>query len=212
LISYGFFNLCLTAYNSLYPIFISAPRPRGREFTPSEIGFSLSGAGLATAILQIAIFTPIQQKIGNRWGYRAALVLFSFSFFATPFVGINNEGKNLLWIEVSAALFLKTLATVIGLTCEMLLITNSCPSPNHLGAINGVANTLASGGRAIGPFLSGGLFSLASKVDNGEVLAWGTFGIISFVGTAMSIPITAVGETTSIDDRSENSSLTNDEQ
>jgi hypothetical protein len=59
-----------------------------------------------------------------------------------------------------------------------------------LGTLNGLAQTLSAAGRAAGPFLSGGLFSLATRVrPKGEALAWGVFGGIAFVGFIASFAI-----------------------
>jgi phosphotransferase system glucose/maltose/N-acetylglucosamine-specific IIC component len=42
----------------------------------------------------------------------------------------------------------------------------------------------------VGPFLSGGLFSLASKAGKkGELLAFGVFGAVAFVGFVLSFGI-----------------------
>lgn len=59
-----------------------------------------------------------------------------------------------------------------------------------LGALNGLAQTLSAAGRAVGPFLSGGLFSLTSKIQpKGEAVAFGVFGAVSFIGFIMSFGI-----------------------
>ena len=59
-----------------------------------------------------------------------------------------------------------------------------------LGTLNGLAQTLSAAGRAVGPFLSGGLFSIATKVHpKGEVLAFGVFGGIAFLGFLGSVGI-----------------------
>jgi hypothetical protein len=59
-----------------------------------------------------------------------------------------------------------------------------------LGALNGLAQTLSAAGRAVGPFLSGGLFSLTSKIQpKGEAIAFGVFGAVSFIGFVMSFGI-----------------------
>ena len=56
--------------------------------------------------------------------------------------------------------------------------------------MNGLAQTLSAAGRAVGPFVSGGLFSLATKVQpKGEALAFGLFGGIAFVGFLLSFGI-----------------------
>lgn len=42
----------------------------------------------------------------------------------------------------------------------------------------------------MGPFLSGGLFSLTSRIQpKGEALAFGVFGAVSFIGFIMSFGI-----------------------
>jgi hypothetical protein len=69
-------------------------------------------------------------------------------------------------------------------------ITNSAPNHNVLGTLNGLAQTLSAAGRAVGPFVSGGLFSLATKVrPKGEALAFGVFGGIAFIGFLLSFGI-----------------------
>lgn len=59
-----------------------------------------------------------------------------------------------------------------------------------LGALNGLAQTLSAAGRAAGPFLSGGLFTVATRVKpKGEALAFGVFGGISFIGFLLSFGV-----------------------
>lgn len=56
--------------------------------------------------------------------------------------------------------------------------------------MNGLAQTLSAAGRAAGPFLSGGLFTVATKVrPKGEALAFGVFGGIAFLGFLLSFGI-----------------------
>lgn len=59
-----------------------------------------------------------------------------------------------------------------------------------MGALNGLAQTLSAAGRAAGPFLSGGLFTIATGVrPKGEALAFGTFGGVAFIGFLLSFGI-----------------------
>lgn len=77
---------------------------------------------------------------------------------------------------------------------DMMKITNSAPNHSVLGTINGLAQTLSAAGRAIGPFLAGALFSIAIKIKpKGEVLAFGVFGGITFVGFLLSFGIRGEG-------------------
>ena len=73
-------------------------------------------------------------------------------------------------------------------------ITNSASNHSVLGTLNGLAQTLSAAGRAAGPFLSGGLFSIATRVrPKGEALAWGVFGGIAFLGWIASWGIRGEG-------------------
>jgi hypothetical protein len=80
------------------------------------------------------------------------------------------------------------------LTDHLVQVTNSAPNHSVLGTLNGLAQTLSAAGRAVGPFLSGGLFSIATNVHpKGEALAWGVFGGIAFLGWLASFGIRGEG-------------------
>ncbi|KAI9778024.1 MAG: hypothetical protein M1839_008429 [Geoglossum umbratile] len=198
LATYLIFQFSNISFNSLYPIFSSSPPPTGRSLSPREIGLSLSFAGVITIIFQVGIFGKLRDRMGNRWSYRAGLAGFVLSFMIMPWVGYKDSkpifgfgnGNIWLWVEIGVVLLMKTVAAVGGLTSALLLITNSAPNNSALGALNGLAQTLSAAGRAAGPFLSGGLFSLATRVHpKGEALAWCTFGGVAFIGFALSFGI-----------------------
>ncbi|KAI9809092.1 MAG: hypothetical protein M1825_002381 [Sarcosagium campestre] len=198
LASYTIFQLSNISFNSLFPIFASSPAPTGRDLSPKEIGLLLAFAGAVTIAFQVGIFGKLIEKMGNKTTYRVGLAGFTLAFLIMPWVGyakpaahhgINRERVS-LWIEVGIVLLIKTVAAVGGLTSALLLITNSAPNHSVLGTLNGLAQTLSAAGRAIGPFLSGGLFSVATHVrPKGEALAWGVFGGVAFVGFCMSFGI-----------------------
>jgi hypothetical protein len=88
-------------------------------------------------------------------------------------------------------------------------ITNSAPSHASLGTLNGVAQTLSALGRSIGPFVSGGLFTLSAHIQpKGEVLAWTVFGGLAIFGWIGSLFIKRDGleseDWTGGDDEDEN--------
>lgn len=197
LITYLIFAFCNVSFNSLFPIFAQAKPPMGRHLTPSEIGLSQGFAGIVTIIFQICIFNRLRDKMGNRWSYRAGLFGFVVSFLLMPFIGYKSEetesltGKSaLMAIELCFVLLVKTIASVGGLTSALLLVTNTAPNHAVLGALNGLAQTLSAAGRSVGPFLSGGLFSLTAKIQpKGEAIAFGVFGAVSFIGFILSFGI-----------------------
>ena len=200
LLTFLIFQLANISYNSLYPIFAQASPPTGRNLSPEEIGVSLAFAGAVTILFQIGIFGKLREKIGNKATYRVGLAGFVVAFVLMPWIGYKDGGDGShkstqigqvwLWIELGAVLIIKTVAAVGGLTSALLLITNSAPSHAVLGTLNGLAQTLSAAGRAIGPFISGSLFTVATKVQpKGEALAFGVFGGIAFLGFLLSFGI-----------------------
>ncbi|KAK2733611.1 hypothetical protein FQN55_003333 [Onygenales sp. PD_40] len=198
LVTYLIFALSNVSFNSLYPIFAQAKAPTGRELAPDDIGLSLAFAGAVTIVFQICFFGRLRDKMGNKWSYRAGLLGFVISFILMPFVGYKDSatdgklsrGSALLAIELCGALLIKTVAGVVGLTSALLLITNSAPNNSVLGSLNGLAQTLSAAGRSVGPFLSGSLFTLATRVrPKGEAMAFGVFGGVAFLGFLLSLGI-----------------------
>lgn len=187
LATYALFNLVNVAFNSLYPIYAAGPRPTGRELSPKEIGLSLSFAGAVAIAFQAVLFSPAQGRFGNVWCYRFAFFGFIAAHFGMPLVGIQASSSKLrIWVELSLALLVKSVSAVGGLTCAMLLITNASPKAGTLGTLNGAAQTLSAAGRAVGPFVSGALFSVGYSKNGGEVIAWGTFGGVAVLGLGLS--------------------------
>jgi MFS family permease len=222
LVTYFIFQLANISYNSLYPIFAEEQPPTGRGLKPEAVGLSLSFAGAITIVFQVGIFGKLRGKMGNKVAYRVSLALFVAAFILMPWVGYKNSdpykgigsGAGWLWFELGVVLVIKTIAGVGGLTAALLLvrshlktfflsccnllirtqITNSAPNHNVLGTLNGLAQTLSAAGRAAGPFVSGSLFTAATKIrPKGEALPFGIFAGISLLGFCMSFGIRGAG-------------------
>lgn len=69
-------------------------------------------------------------------------------------------------------------------------LASSAPDDAALGALNSYAQTLSASSRAVGPFLSGGVFTLCVTAQpNGEILAFALFAVLSSVSFLMSFGI-----------------------
>ncbi|KAF2873141.1 major facilitator superfamily domain-containing protein [Massariosphaeria phaeospora] len=202
LVTYFIFQLANIAYNSLYPIFAEEQPPTGRGLKPEAVGLSLAFAGAITILFQIGIYGKIREQVGNKVTYRVSLAAFVVAFLLMPWVGYQNSvpskgmgtGRGWLWAELGVVLVIKTVASVGGLTSALLLITNSAPNHNVLGTLNGLAQSLSAAGRALGPFVSGALFTAATSIrPKGEALVFGVFAGISFLGFILSFGIRGGG-------------------
>lgn len=217
LLTYLIFQVANISFNSLYPIFASAPAPTGRELGPGTIGVSMSLAGVVTIFFQVSLFEPIKARLGNLGTFRLSLLGLALCMCLMPWVGYKdaNGGSGRSWLlgELGIILVLKNLSAVGGLSCVLLLvspipddrcalqgmlnfanfiiqITNSAPSHETLGTLNGIAQTLSAAGRSFGPFASGGLFTLSTRIQHkGELLAWGLFGGVALLGWVWALTI-----------------------
>ncbi|KAK4183928.1 major facilitator superfamily domain-containing protein [Podospora australis] len=189
--TYLVFQLANISFNSLYPIFVSSPLPTGRDLGPEVIGLSLSLAGVATIFFQVSVFQSLKANVGNLGTYRYSLLGMAIAMTLMPWIGYLDSkpsfgigsGKAWLYSELGVILIIKNICAVGGLSSVMLLITNSAPSHQTLGTLQGIAQTLSAAGRSVGPFLSGGLFTLSTRVKpKGEALAWGLFAGVTLGG------------------------------
>ncbi|PHH59642.1 hypothetical protein CDD81_2800 [Ophiocordyceps australis] len=205
LATYLVFQLSNISFNSLYPIFAAATPPTGRGLDPQRIGLSLGLAGAAVIVFQAFVYQPLKARMGSLGTYRFSLLGMAVSMVLMPWVGYVQDGRALLYTELGIVLILKNICAVGGLSSVMLLITNSAPSHTSLGTLNGVAQTLSALGRSIGPFVSGGLFTLSTTVrPKGEALAWSVFGGLALLGWCASLAINGAGlESEDVQDESD---------
>lgn len=190
LVTYTIFQLSNVTFNTLYPIFTSYEPPIGRGLSPKVIGTTLSFASFISILFQLVLFDRARDKLGNKRGYAIGCMLLAISFFLMPLVSKpKHDNYKLIYAEIAGVLFVKTIGTVAGLTCFLLLLTNSAPRENVLGALNGLAQTLGAGGRSVGPVIAGGLFSAVAKVKTGDWISWGVWGSISLAGALLSLYI-----------------------
>lgn len=131
LCTYLVFQLTNISFNSLYPIFASAPPPNGRKLGPSTIGLSLSLAGLATIVFQAFVFQPLKARVGNMGTYRYSLLGMAIAMALMPWIGYIDQkgtwlgigsGKAWLYGELGVILLLKNICAIGGLSSVMLLV------------------------------------------------------------------------------------------
>ncbi|KAI1411358.1 MFS general substrate transporter [Hypoxylon sp. FL1857] len=211
------FQLSNSSFNSLYPIFASGETPTGRDLRADVIGVSLSVAGVFTILFQLFLFGPLKSHLGNVRSYRVSLLGFAVTMALMPFVGYVDSSppfgvgssKTWLYLEIGVILIIKNICAVGGLSSVMLLITNSAPTHASLGTLNGIAQTLSAAGRSVGPFLSGGLYTVSTHVQpKGEALAWGLFAGIALAGWLGSYAIHGAGLESTDDGYEEDSQAT----
>ena len=156
IIVYATLSLHSTSFDQIFPLFCSTPiELYGLGMSAKQVGLILSIAGVLAIILQITVFPVICTRFGPVKCLRVVLLLYVSVYMST----------------MISILSVRVLCGAFAFPCSAILITNSAPSKSHLGTINGMNQAFASLARAIGPSISGWIFTESEELDNPE-LVW----------------------------------------
>eukprot|EP01095_Lingulamoeba_sp_RSL-Kostka_P007536 TRINITY_DN2412_c0_g1_i1.p1 TRINITY_DN2412_c0_g1~~TRINITY_DN2412_c0_g1_i1.p1 ORF type:complete len:644 (+),score=147.35 TRINITY_DN2412_c0_g1_i1:28-1959(+) len=165
IMSYGFICAIYISFDEVVPIFFATPIEQGGlHFNSIEIGIALGVAGISLAIFTF-YFVP---SITKRWGYlrvyQVSLIVDVFILGPFPIVGYLATKKLLLWPTIILILCMKQIFAALCFIPVMILVNNSV-TPNNLGTINGIGQSVGSLARGIGPFAAGATYSFSLDLD-----------------------------------------------
>ncbi|KKK27020.1 hypothetical protein ARAM_001128 [Aspergillus rambellii] len=156
-----------SAFNSMTFIFLPTPRaPEGSHqgfFRFSGgLGLPSSRVGLATAIigfiglpLQIFVYPKIQSHLGTLASFRTFLPFSPIAYALMPFLVLIPNHPWLVWPAFTAVVGLQVISRTFALPAAVILVNNCVTDPSILGTIHGVAQSISSGARTLGPFIGG---------------------------------------------------------
>ncbi|OCK75989.1 MFS general substrate transporter [Lepidopterella palustris CBS 459.81] len=217
LISHGLLAMHVGTFNSLWFIYLSAPRfdpahpippnhaqhgpihfTGGLALPPPRIGLALAILGFIGIILQLALYPRLSHWLGTALSYRLFLLLFPITYTLAPYLSIIPsttkaphpvEGP-LVWASLTGILFIQVLARTFALPSATILVNNCCPHPSVLGTVHSLGQSVSSATRTVGPILGGWIFGTGLNI--GVVgLAWWTLAGVAVAG---AIAGTAVRE------------------
>jgi hypothetical protein len=186
-------------FNNLSFIFLSAERyspsenSKAKNYHPHGLfvftgGLSLSSVQVGTAMsilgaigitLQVLVYPRMNDKHGVLPLYRAFVYGFPLAYLMMPYLALIPTRSPppaaadgvLFWLALCTVLFFYTVSRVFVLPATMILVNNCSPHPSVLGTIHGVAGSVGSAARTLGPGVAGYLFGVG--LDAGIVgLAW----------------------------------------
>ncbi|KAL5409973.1 hypothetical protein PMIN06_004943 [Paraphaeosphaeria minitans] len=208
LLSHGLMAMHVGTFNPLWFTYLSAPRydphhpnppdfkPHGLHFTggmalpPPRIGLALSILGVIGITLQLFLYPGLSSRLGTARSYRIFLLLFPVAYSIAPFLSLVPSTSKppagvsgaLIWIAITAVLFVQVLARTFALPCTAILINNCCPHPSVLGTMHGIGQSVSSFTRTFGPIVFGWLFG--KGIDVGIIaLGWWSLACVAVVGS-----------------------------
>lgn len=158
ILAYGLLAVAQVQFDELVPVLLRLDRGLGGlGFSARETGLVQVVAGGAQIFGQLVILAPVTAKYGPiRCFLGTMLPLVALVLF--PVVALFGDSPAGTWALLALFLVSKTLLMQIAFTSIMIVINNSTRGFN-LGLVTGLAQAVASGVRAIGPTVGGGVFS-----------------------------------------------------
>ncbi|KKY20219.1 putative mfs multidrug [Phaeomoniella chlamydospora] len=203
----------ISSFNALIFIFLPAPRsptpppqPQNLLHFTGGLGLPTSKVGLATAIigfigfpLQIFFYPRLHTLFGTLKCYRIFLPFSPLAYTLIPYLSLLPSTPLVIWPSLTLVLALQVISRTFALPGAIILVNNSCPSPQVLGTIHGVAQSVSSAARTIGPLVSGWALGVGLK-DNIVGAVWWAMAGVALVGWGFSW---AVFEGNGVDDEAE---------
>ena len=156
---------------------------------PSSIGTALAILGVIGISLQLLLYPKLSWKLGNVKSLRLSLLLFPITYFLAPFLALVPSSQSppgqatgvLVWVCIALVLLIQVTARTFALPASAIIVNNSSPHPSVLGTLHGIAQSVSSATRTVGPILGGYLYSVG--LQKGIVgLGWWSIAGLACVG------------------------------
>ncbi|KAK5658737.1 hypothetical protein OQA88_1546 [Cercophora sp. LCS_1] len=212
LVSYTFLALHSVAYDQVLPVFLNypvqIPDPSnthlpfrfsgGFGLSSDKIGTIYTVYGIACGIVQFFLFPVLCARFGVLNCFKAATMVFPLVYLLTPFTALIQTPLH-RYAAFLTLMFIKGVVVIVAFPCTTIMLTNSASSVRILGTLNGFATSFSGIGRAVGPALTGAIFSVG--VQRGYIIApwWFLAGIAILGAVPAWFIIEGEGPTRSLD-------------
>ncbi|SLM33789.1 mfs transporter [Lasallia pustulata] len=205
LLVFAIFAFHVGTFQSLWYIFLSTPRfdpsrpeppshtsqslpfsfTGGLGMPPRTVGFAMSILGIIGIILQLLVYPAVNQRLGTLRSYRCFLCLFPIAYCLSPYLAIvpsttappAQASGPLLWAALAGVVFIQGLARTFTLPANTILMNNCSPHPSVLGTIHGIAQSVSTAVRTVGPVAGGWLYGLGLRKGVVGGVWWGLAGV-----------------------------------
>ncbi|KAF5381435.1 hypothetical protein D9757_009047 [Collybiopsis confluens] len=165
LLSHAFLAFTDMSYQVLIPLVYSTSiSVGGLGLSPYQLGVIMATMGFGGGALNILVFKPILKRIGPRKTYMisySALILDFGLFWVLRELAGGWFGRVnwVVWVLIGVQMVVSTFGYAMW-NAMGLCIIGSAP-PGALGATNGLAQTVSSGMRCLGPVFASSLYSIS---------------------------------------------------
>eukprot|EP01112_Ceratiomyxa_fruticulosa_P019085 TRINITY_DN618_c0_g1_i1.p1 TRINITY_DN618_c0_g1~~TRINITY_DN618_c0_g1_i1.p1 ORF type:complete len:585 (+),score=111.21 TRINITY_DN618_c0_g1_i1:372-2126(+) len=204
---YSVLGFIWAMWDEVFPIFAFTDlKYKGLQFTSTDIGITGATAGVFSILFQTFCFTPIVKKWGLIKTYKVGSLIVIPTLVCFPEIvkvikpDVASDKQPLLWVLVLGLYLCQQCSAELTFVSVIIMVSNTA-LPEHMGIVNGIAQSAVSLMRMIAPALSTSLFSwsLVSGVSVGypmdqhlifyfmTVLIFVIFGLSFFVDASINV-------------------------
>ncbi|KAI1408633.1 hypothetical protein F5Y13DRAFT_106556 [Hypoxylon sp. FL1857] len=199
ILSVSLFAFHKVSSDSIMPTFLATPPPTSAtqetfisEYFQSRGGLGYSSQKIGLVLLSQAIVALVAQgllvprfidRAGPLRAYRVILAIYPLMYIFTPLLPNFNPQLSFILIVLDA--WTRAILSSIGYICSAILTTNTAPSRDCLGRINGASASASCLSRSLGPILTGKLFAIGLGIGQVGIAFW-TLSAIAFLGLVES--------------------------
>ncbi|KAK3678559.1 hypothetical protein LTR78_001857 [Recurvomyces mirabilis] len=164
----------------------------GLALPPPSIGTALAILGVIGISMQLLLYPRVSWRLGTVRSYRYSLLLFPISYTLAPYLAVipssspapHPASGGWIWTAITFLLLIQVTARTFSLPATAILVNNSCPHPSVLGTVHGIAQTVSSAARTVGPVLVG--WGYGRGLEKGVVgAAWWGLAIWAVLGVVV---------------------------
>ncbi|KAG1866196.1 MFS general substrate transporter [Suillus subluteus] len=173
---YGLLSFVDQCMLVLMPLMYSTSRSLGGlGFSSTTIGLVMTVWTMLNGTIQVYAFPRLLRRFGPKRLYITSFAFFLITFSTYPLM--NYMAKRKMEAGMWLILCVQLGAYIVAYntySCIILYVNNGAPSRDLLGATNGLAQTLGSMMRAVGPITVSSLFalSLQKNLMGGTAVYW----------------------------------------
>ncbi|KAK5166967.1 uncharacterized protein LTR77_007696 [Saxophila tyrrhenica] len=157
----------------------------GLALPPPSIGTALAILGVIGISLQLLLYPRLSFRLGTTRSFRLSILLFPISYFLAPYLSALPSSTPppgqatgfLVWLGITLVLCVQVMARTFALPAAAILVNNSCPHPSVLGTLHGIAQSVSSATRTVGPVLFGWLYGVGLEKGVVGTAWWGMAGV-----------------------------------
>ena len=182
-----------SAFNAM--VFVFLPTPRAPEGTrhglfhfSGGLGLPSSRVGFATAIigviglpLQILLYPRVQSRLGTIRCFRTFVPFSAIAYILMPYLVLVPRHSWALWPAFTVVVGLQVVSRTFSLPAPVILVNNCVTDPTILGTLHGIAQSVSSAARTLGPYMGGMGLGLGLK-HNIIGAVWWALAVEAIVG------------------------------